>query len=289
MADLPGEQVPQPGAGAPAPNASVPMTLNAVVRQAQQSVEQAARPVAPTLIQPAAQLDPVPETLPETSDPDMVQPAEPLDQRDAEAAMPMSEPEAGQVAGSDDVQAPAEEADGLSANPNQEMADEDDMSPVELEQLRAQEVAFQWQASEYVHHHKGASWYVSVVVVAAVLIGLAILFQYWLTIAMFAVTAVAVLVYARKPPRTLTYELTRDGIAIDGRMHLYKEFRSFGVIPDTDWHSIDLEPKQRLSPRLAILFDEQDFDDIIGHLELHLPRVDRLPDAVERLSRYIRF
>ncbi len=166
---------------------------------------------------------------------------------------------------------------------------EDEMSTEQLERLRSQEAAFTWRASEYVQHHKSALWYAGLVVLAAGLVGVAIWLHYWLEIGLFAVAAVAVVVYARKAPRILTYEVSPQGITVDGKLHPYEMFRSFGVLPDLSWHTIDLEPAQRLMPRMAILFDETDFDQIIGHLELHLPRVDRQPDVIERITRVVRF
>jgi hypothetical protein len=160
---------------------------------------------------------------------------------------------------------------------------------MELEELRAQEVAFRWQASEYVHHRKGAVWYAGLIGLVIVLIAVAVIFKYWLEIGLFLTMAGAIFVYARKPPRVLTYELTPQGISVDGKTYPYSAFRSFDVVPDESWHAIELEPVQRFSPRLVILFDEQDFDEIVAHLELHLPRVDRMPDAIERFTRFIRF
>ena len=167
--------------------------------------------------------------------------------------------------------------------------DDGALSPDELEYLRANEVAFRWQASEYVHHEKSVYWFGAVGLVLVVMVTLAIISHYWLEIGVFVMAAIAVVLYAKKPPRVLTYEVSPQGVSVDGRLHPYSEFRSFGVVPDIEWHTIDLDPVKRLSPRLSILFDGDDFDEIISHLELHLPQVDRDPDPIERFSRYIRF
>jgi hypothetical protein len=164
-----------------------------------------------------------------------------------------------------------------------------EMTQEELEQARANEVAFSWQASEYVHHHKGASWYAALLGGVGVLVGAAALLHYWLPIGAFLAMGVAILVYARKPPRTLMYELTPKGITIEGKAYPFAEFRSFGVLNEEEFHSIDLEPVKRFSPRITVLFDSDDFDSIVGHLELHLPRTDREPDVIERASKYLRF
>jgi hypothetical protein len=163
------------------------------------------------------------------------------------------------------------------------------MDPQELEQLRAAEVAFSWQAAEYVQHHKGLKWYGGLALGVIVLLVLAFLIKDWVAIALFLAAAGAAAVYAHKPPRTLLYELTHDGITIDGKQYPYASFRSFGVLADTAWHTIDFESNKRFSPHVSVLFDDDDFEQIVGHLELHLPRIDRKPDLIERISRYVRF
>jgi hypothetical protein len=148
---------------------------------------------------------------------------------------------------------------------------------------------FQWQASEYVHHHKNSLWYFGVVGVVIILSGLAYILKSWFSIALFIVMGTAVIVYAKRPPRVLTYELSNDGLTIDGKLFPFKTFRSFSVVPDVTWHSIDLEPTQRFMPRMSVLFDETDFDAIVNHLLERLPRIDRNPDFVERITRFLRF
>jgi hypothetical protein len=163
------------------------------------------------------------------------------------------------------------------------------ISKEELQQRRDAEVVFSWEASEYVNHHKGILWYCGLAAGVAVLVGISALLHLWLEIVMFAMMAVALVVYANKAPRTMSYELQPDSITIDGKEFKYSEFKSFGVLPDTEWHTIDLEPTKRWSPRVTMLFGQEDYEAIVGHLELHLPRVDRKPDTVERATRYLRF
>jgi hypothetical protein len=176
--------------------------------------------------------------------------------------------------------------------PEQEIAetgDSGEISDEELEELRENEVAYRWQASEYVHNNKSGMWYLGLVGLLIVLIGLAALLRYWLEIVAFLAMGAAIVVYARRAPRVLTYELGPTGITVEGKELPFSQFTSFGVLADIDWHTIDLEPVQRFAARLSIIFDPNDFDAIVGHLELHLPRVDRDPDVIERVARLIRF
>lgn len=149
--------------------------------------------------------------------------------------------------------------------------------------------AIEWQAHEYVHHDKSGVWYAGLVGIAAVLIIVAVLTQQWLGVAVFATCAIAVAMYARRVPRLLSYVLDEAGVHIEGKTYSYEQFRSFGMLQDADWHTIDLEPMQRFMPRLSLLFDDADRDVIVERLAAELPRSDRTPDLVERLTHTLRF
>ena len=188
----------------------------------------------------------------------------------------------------------AEELDQQPVEPADEAGAEDVQEDTEVDQTEEEadtepEIAFSWEASEYVHNHKSATWYAALVAIVVVLAGLAVWLHLWLEIGVFIAMGGALAVYAHKPPRVMKYELSDEGVHIDGKLYPFAEFRSFGVIPDEEWHSIDLEPAKRLSIRRVILFDTKDFDEIVGHLELHLPREDRPLDMIERITRYVRF
>jgi len=187
-----------------------------------------------------------------------------------ESMAPLSEEPAEEPEGSDEAEA-IDEADEVF---------EDD--PLAKETIS-------WQASEYVHHHKGAGWYAVLGLIVFILLAIAVIFKLWLSIGVFIAMGAAIAVYAYKPPRVLSYQLDPHGVTIEGKNYPFETFRSFGVLSDASWHTIDLEPAKRFMPRLNILFGDEDFDNIVAHLEAHLPRADRQPDMVERVTRYLRF
>ncbi len=187
---------------------------------------------------------------------------------------------------------PEPDGDATQAAPTDEALADDtggELTDEEIEELKANESAYTWQASEYVHHHKGGMWYLGLFVVLAILIAILYLMHSWLEIGLCVMMGIAIVIYARRAPRSLTYELSPTGVTIDGKFHDFTVFRAFSVLEDTDWHVIDLEPAKRFSPRLSILFDSANTDEIVGHLSLHLVRSDRQPDPIERVARYLRF
>jgi hypothetical protein len=164
-----------------------------------------------------------------------------------------------------------------------------ELSEVEIADLKANETAYTWQASEYAHHHKSGMWYLSLFAALVILIIILVLMHSWLEIGLFIVMGVAIVIYGGRAPRTLVYELSPTGITVDGKFYDFKVFRAFSVLEETDWHVIDLEPTKRFAVRLSVLFDSANLDEIVGHLSLHLVRSDRQPDVIEKLARYLRF
>jgi hypothetical protein len=149
--------------------------------------------------------------------------------------------------------------------------------------------SFTWEASEYVFHEKPFAWYIGLWAVTAVLCGGLGLMRQWLSIVVVVITALAVMVYSRKEPRTLGYALDEHGISIDGKLSPYHLFKSYSVHEEVSWQEIDLEPARRFAPRLTVLCEHDSFDQINEILTQHLPRLDRDPDWVEQLTRYIKF
>jgi len=161
--------------------------------------------------------------------------------------------------------------------------------PQNTSEVIAPTPSFTWEASEYVFHQKPAAWYLALWVATVLLSGGLGLMHQWLSIIVVVVMALAVMVYSRKEPRTLTYALDGQGISIDGKLSSYHLFKSYSAHEEVSWREIDLEPARRFAPRLTVLCEVENFDTIDEILAQHLPRVDRDPDWIEKLTRYIKF
>jgi hypothetical protein len=127
--------------------------------------------------------------------------------------------------------------------------------------------AFSWQASEYIQHKHGFGWYAILVVLLMI---------------------IALVVYAQRVPRVLNYALTDAGIKIGERFFPYNSFRSFSLIPDKGFFSIELDPLKRFMPRLSIYLDPEQADKVAQALAQWIPRSDREPDFFDRLSRALK-
>jgi hypothetical protein len=148
----------------------------------------------------------------------------------------------------------------------------------------------QWRASEYVQHDKQGLWFVGLAVASFVLIMVALFLVHSYTFAILVVVmAIAIGYMASRPPQEVSYQLTSQGLLIGERSFSYHDFASFGVINEGALYSVILIPTRRFSPSVSIYFPEALGERIVDILGSILPMRDIKPDAIDRLSRKLRF
>lgn len=149
---------------------------------------------------------------------------------------------------------------------------------------------FSWEASEYVEHSKPASWYLILIISTLALAALAVfVLREILSALVIILMAAALVVYGQRRPRVLGYVLQEDGVSVGEKFYPYSDFRAYAVFQDGGVPMIELDPTRRFMPRVSMYFAPEDADTIFGVLDTHLPREDREPDTIDRLSRYLRF
>lgn len=147
-----------------------------------------------------------------------------------------------------------------------------------------------WEASEYIHHTKSPLWFMGYAGIMLVLLGVAyFLTQAWTFVVLVVVMAIAIGVFATRPPRTLHYALTDTGLQIEDSHYHYNDFRAFGIIADGGLYSIMLIPTKRFMPAVSIYFAEEDGEHIVDILGSRLPMEELHLDFVDRMMRRLRF
>ncbi len=148
----------------------------------------------------------------------------------------------------------------------------------------------EWEASEYIHHEKSVTWYLLFgVASAAVIAGTYLILRDIVSIVVVTMMAITLLIFANRPPRSLKYVLSDEGIKIDGRGYSYASFKSFSIMQYGAVESVYLEPVERFMPPISIYFAPENGDAIINTLGQYLPHRDREPDFIDRVVHRIRF
>ncbi len=147
-----------------------------------------------------------------------------------------------------------------------------------------------WTAQEYIHLDKSPLWFVLFVLIVLALVAIDIfLLKSWTFSALVIVMAVAIVIYIRRPPRTLTYALSpAQGLYVGERLYHFDEFRAFGIIQDGDNHSIMLIPRKRFAPGISVYFPEDAGERIVDILGQRLPMQELKLDLVDIVVRKLR-
>jgi len=147
-----------------------------------------------------------------------------------------------------------------------------------------------WTAQEYVHLDKSPLWFVLFVLVVLGLIAVDVfILRSWTFSVLVVVMAVSVVIYSRRPPRTLTYALSgSQGLYVGERLYHYDEFKAFGLIQDDGHHSIMLIPRKRFAPGVSVYFPEEAGERIVDVLGQRLPMEELKLDIIDVVVRKLR-
>ncbi|MDB5166984.1 MAG: hypothetical protein JWN26_129 [Candidatus Saccharibacteria bacterium] len=146
-----------------------------------------------------------------------------------------------------------------------------------------------WTASEYIHIEKNGLWYIlfALVVLGLITLDVFVLKSYTFS-ALVIVMAVALIIYTRRPPRTMQYTLSENhGLYIGERLYSFEDFKAFGLLKDGEHHSIMLIPTKRFAPGVSVYFPEESGEEIVDILGVRLPmrplKLDFLDTVIRRL------
>ncbi len=147
-----------------------------------------------------------------------------------------------------------------------------------------------WSAVEYVNEEKNGLWFVIFTIVVLGLIAVDILLLHAYTFsALVVVMALAVIVFSRRPARTIDYTLSgAQGIYVGEKLYHFSEFRSFGLVRDHGQHSIMLIPTKRFSPGLSVYFPEEAGEEIVDILGARLPMENLKLDIIDIVVQKLR-
>jgi hypothetical protein len=154
----------------------------------------------------------------------------------------------------------------------------------------ADEAPVTWSAVEYIDSQKGFVWYVLFVVVA---LGLAAAGYFLMNAITFSVLVVvmaaAVIVFSRRPARTIQYTLSgKQGLYVGEKLYHFGEFKAFGLLHEDGHNSIMLIPTKRFGLGVSVYFPEEAGEDIVDILGARLPMKELKLDVMDKLIRRLR-
>lgn len=152
-----------------------------------------------------------------------------------------------------------------------------------------EEVYLKWNAPEFTYTNKPMGWYLLLALFFIGLIILAIIIRQWITIALFAVMWIALVVYARRKPRVLTYLITNHGIHVGEKNYDFDRFSAYTESSDYGQKVFDLNPIKRFAPLVSLPVPIELEPKIDAFLLQKLPKTEKSKDVIDKLSQYLKF
>ena len=147
-----------------------------------------------------------------------------------------------------------------------------------------------WTAQEYIHIDKGPIWFIVFAIIILGVIALDILFLKAYTVSLLVIVmAITLIIYIRRPPRTLTYGLSmKQGLYIGEKLYHFEDFKAFGLIKDGEHQSIMLIPTKRLALGVSVYFPTEAGERIVDILGQRLPMENLKLDLIDVAVRKLR-
>lgn len=146
-----------------------------------------------------------------------------------------------------------------------------------------------WNAPEFIYTHKPFGWYIALALFFAILIGVAVLTQYWFSIALFAVMGIAVGVWGARKPRILNYAITNHGVHVGEKRYGYEQFTSYFEADDYGQLVFELVPNQRFAPLVSMPAPNESEAQIEAELAKILPKSPPREGMIEKIFKALRF
>ncbi len=154
-----------------------------------------------------------------------------------------------------------------------------------------EDVLLSWKAPEYEKYKKTNTWFFVVILVAALLILFFIFTGNFVTAITFIILAIILFYFSQKKPTMVSYALTKDGVAINKSLYLYKHLDSFWIVYEPgETKTLYIKSKKMFVPLLAIQIGNENPSQIRKILLEYLDenREDDEPLS-DRIARKLRF
>jgi hypothetical protein len=146
-----------------------------------------------------------------------------------------------------------------------------------------------WESTEFIEQHHSASWYGALILITAGLASLVyVIAKDLIATITIVVVGIIVWIFSSQKPKPANYEITESGLSINGKLYNYANYKSFTIIQEGEFSSINLFPLKRFMPPLSAYFDPKDEQKITQALGNYLPYEQRKLDNIDRLSRRLR-
>ena len=160
-----------------------------------------------------------------------------------------------------------------------------------MDQIKDNLDAVEWEMDEYLHHNRGLSWYLVLILCSIACSLLAYLATEQGLLAPIAIMSMAIIliVCTLKKPQRYQYSISETGLQIGGRAYSYDDFKNFSVIEDNGNVALYLITNYRFIPPLTLYLPTEKGRQIVDKLSSYIAYNPANLQLIDRLMSYFRF
>ena len=148
---------------------------------------------------------------------------------------------------------------------------------------------FVWKASEFASYQKSPGWFIMIVFIALVLIGIFVWMKNWTAAGLVFASALALFSVSRTAPKKVSCSLYHSGVVIDQKAYHFSDLKSFWLLAG-EHPSIRFTKAGRFTTPVNMPIADEDPEQIRLFLSKYLPQeTDKGEDIADSISRWIRF
>lgn len=154
-----------------------------------------------------------------------------------------------------------------------------------------------WSSSQSVTHQRSKKWHIATALVCVGIILIVVLLKLveffdWMsaiTTSLLVIVAYsAIMVSSRQPSQVVDYELSDDGLTINGKLHQFSQFRAFGVHQVGGLWQLVLIPTKRLGAEVNIFINEDQGEQIVDMFGSRLPIQEVQESLVDKIIKKLK-
>jgi hypothetical protein len=150
-----------------------------------------------------------------------------------------------------------------------------------------------WQGPEHVVMHRGADWFLIVGIAGVALAVSALIFGNVLFGILIIVSAFALVLFAVREPKTVTFSLTPQGLVVDDKKYPFSILESFWVSEPENGHDegarLIFQSDKLFVHHLTIPLENISADEVREYLAHHLPEEEVYEPLSHQIMEYLGF
>ncbi len=149
---------------------------------------------------------------------------------------------------------------------------------------------YTWTTIEFDHYEKGTGWYLTLGIVALLMIGYEVFMRDWMAALTIAVAMLAIYFFSKQRPREIEVVLSDKGVSVANVYFPYHNIKRFWIIYHEQAQQLHFETTAYLNRFIIVPLNGIDPALVSEVLKKHLPESTPNRETVaQRLARRLRF